>query len=284
LVEKYKEYFKKLPVMPEVANRILSIPENHIEISFQELENIIKIDPALCAKVLKVANSAQYARPREIKSLQMAITLLGFKTIKSFVLLYSASNMMPGIQKTGFYKSFWRHSVITAFLAKAIIINCQYRDLAEIAFLSGLFHDIGQPAFFLAHGKEYMELHERASQSLKPIEDLEEEDYQTNHKDLGASILESWNFPEIYIHVANEHESLNIRSHHKMMIIYTSIADIISMKLGYALSISNRDELLKNYLLHTHLKETDQEYYEKEFLKKIKEDALFCECQELFGF
>ena len=116
----YTQYMKNLPVMPDIATKILNITEEKLDISFKELENTIKMDPGLSAKILRVANSALYARQREVKNLQMAITLLGFKTIKSLILLITASGMFTRGQNTGFYKFFWKHSVITAFIAKDI--------------------------------------------------------------------------------------------------------------------------------------------------------------------
>ena len=103
---KYENYLRNLPVVPDVAAKILSIAEDKIEISFKELENIIIVDPGLSAKILKVANSALYARQKEIKTLQMAITLLGFKNIKSLVMLVSASNVFAKFSKTRFYQLY----------------------------------------------------------------------------------------------------------------------------------------------------------------------------------
>jgi lipoprotein-releasing system permease protein len=44
---------KDLPVMPEVAARVVNLTEGRLEISFKELEAIIKVDPGLTAKILK---------------------------------------------------------------------------------------------------------------------------------------------------------------------------------------------------------------------------------------
>ena len=90
-----KDYLKNiynLPVIPEVALKVMNIAESGLDISFTELESIIKVDPGLSAKILKVANSALYARRSEIKSLQTAITMLGFKNIRSLILLVTASS------------------------------------------------------------------------------------------------------------------------------------------------------------------------------------------------
>ena len=86
-----------------------------LEVSFGELEDIVSVDPGLTAKILKVANSAMYARQREITSLRMAISLLGFKNIKSLVMLVAASSMLARRKDSRFYPDYWRHSINTAF-------------------------------------------------------------------------------------------------------------------------------------------------------------------------
>jgi HD-like signal output (HDOD) protein len=64
----FDKYLNALPVMPDIAAKIVSIPEDNINISFKDLEELIKVDPGLTTKILKVANSAMYARQTEITS------------------------------------------------------------------------------------------------------------------------------------------------------------------------------------------------------------------------
>ena len=44
--DRFEKYLKTLPVIPEVAVKILSIAEEKLDISFKELEDIIKVDLA----------------------------------------------------------------------------------------------------------------------------------------------------------------------------------------------------------------------------------------------
>ena len=151
----YEQYMKDLPVIPEVAFKIMRIAEDKLDISFHELENIIKVDPGLTAKILKIANSALYARQREIKSLQMSITLLGFANIKSLVLLVSATNTFAKFKKTKFYQRFWKHTILTAFLAKHIAKGGgnQDADLRKVGYKYGAF-DLWYSYFCVSDGIE----------------------------------------------------------------------------------------------------------------------------------
>ncbi len=282
--ESYEKYLKNFPVIPEVARKIMSMAEDKLDISFKELENIIIIDPGLTAKILKVANSALYARQREIKNLQMAITLLGFKNIKSLIMLVTASNMFTRHKTSKFYQTFWKHSIISAFLSKHIALRLNQKDSAEEHFLAGLLHDIGQVALFNSDAEKYENvINSVNNDDNKQLEATEEEQYEINHRELGASILQKWYFPEQYVDVAKEHMSSNITSVHKMMISVITIADIITENLGFGYIAPNAKELLTGLLLYTGLKEQDIEYYTKKYMTDLKKDPLFNECKTLFN-
>ena len=283
-MEQYEKYLKNLPVIPDIAAKILSIPEDAKNISFKELEELIKIDPGLTTKILKVANSALYARQREITTLQMAITLLGFKNIKSLVILTTASNAFAGQSKTPFYKDFWKHSVLTAFLAKEIA----RRDLKKLspdeAFLAGLLHDIGQVAMFHVEPEEYQELLKAREQTGAQTKFLEQERFGTNHKQIGASVLAKWSFPDIFVDTAKEHGMINITSEHRTLIICISLADIIADMISHEELPERKQKLLDEYKKLSGIPEERLVYYTSQFVEKVSEDPLFKECQNLFHF
>ena len=282
-LKKYEKFLKNLPVIPEVATKIMSMAEDKLDISFKELENIIKLDPGLTTKILKVANSALYARQREIKSLQMAITLLGFKNIKSLVLLVTASNMFLELNKKEFFQVFWSHSINTAFLSKHIAMRTGKKEIADESFLGGMLHDIGQTAFFNTDQEGYLEIIEQSKKDNRRIEEMEEARFGMNHKHLGASILEKWYFPDLYVDLAREHESLNITSKYKTIIIIVSAADLISKILGFGFGSPDKETLFAQLQPHIGLNDADMEYYKNDFLKDLSEDSLYKECESLFG-
>ncbi|MEJ2663470.1 MAG: HDOD domain-containing protein [Spirochaetia bacterium] len=277
------KYINDLPVLPEVATKVINLAEDGLDISFKELENIIKIDPGLTSKILKIANSALYARQKEIESLQKAITLLGFKNIKSLVLLVIAARFFQKAENVDFYRGFWRHSIITAFMAKTIMIKSNKIEISELSFICGLLHNIGQAMLFNVDPQKYSQVMEKSSQNNNWIEVYEEELFGVNHRQLGAELFKKWNFPETFIDVVLEHDSLNITSQYKNLIIIITLSDLITDKLGFGVFFPAKSELLDTLLLHTALSKKDIEYYEKYFLENLKKDPLFHECRELFG-
>ncbi len=278
----YTQYLKNMPVIPDIASKILTVAEEKMDISFRELENTIKMDPGLSAKILRVANSALYARQREVKNLQTAITLLGFKTIKNLVLLITASNMFSKSQNIAFYKFFWKHSVINAFMARSFAERARLRQLSDECFLAGLLHDIGQVALHNANPEKYTQVLELAKNEKKRISEIEEALFDTNHRDVGADVLRNWSFPDVYVDSAAEHGSANITSSHKQTILIISIADFVTSNIDLYDDSPLDLSLLHAVLRQTNITEEIVQEYQSSFLDTIAEDKLFQECKSLF--
>ncbi len=283
MTDEYIKNVKDLPVVPQVATKILSMATDGMQVSFRDLENIIKIDPGLTARILKIANSALYARQKEIRNLQMAISLLGLKNLKNVVLLVTASNLFSQVKKTAFYPHFWKHSIRTGFLARHMCIRCGKEHLKEEVFLSGTLHDIGQLLLFNDYRDEYLAVIEDEKRGIAPIEELEEQKYGTNHRKIGGMLMGYWNFPEIFVDTAREHSSLNIISQYKNVIIFVSLADLLADKLTIGTDIPYKTELFNQLLPHSCLQPEDIAFYEQEFLAEMLQDPLFQQFTELFG-
>jgi HD-like signal output (HDOD) protein len=281
--EGFEKYLKNMPIMPDVATKILSIAEDRLEISFKELEDIIKIDPGLTAKILKIANSAIYARQREIKSLQTAITLLGFKNLKSLVLLVTASGAFARYKQDPFFQTFWKHSILSAFLARHMAIRCNRKDASEECFVAGLLDDIGQVAFYNAGRERYQPVIGALIEGRTAVEQIEQEIYGVDHRIVGAALLKSWSFPDLYVDTAREHLSLNVTSAHKALIFIVSAADLMGDLIRVGSLDSDSQRLMDELIPRTELTDNDIQYYQSSFLADMQKDPLFLECRGLFG-
>jgi HD-like signal output (HDOD) protein len=281
--QSYLDNIKDLPVMPEVAVKVLNMSESPLSMSFKDLETIIKVDPGLTAKILKIANSALYARQREIKSLQMAITLLGFKNIRNVVLLISASRLFPHMQGSGFHAFFWKHAILAAFLSRSLAVRCGRSDIAEEAFVAGLLHDIGQAILYTASPAEYAQALEAAKLGALLLETIETQMFGTDHREIGGAVLTKWNFPALYSDVALEHESLNITSPYKSTVILVSVACLLAEKLEPEGIRTLQRDILLQLMPYTCLSAADADTPAAEMAAALENDPLYREFRSLFG-
>ncbi len=81
-----------LPTLPQVITTLMTMLDDP-ETSVRDINNIMGKDQTLVAKMLKLVNSAFYAIPKRVTSVSQAISILGFKTVKSIVLSASIIGM-----------------------------------------------------------------------------------------------------------------------------------------------------------------------------------------------
>ncbi len=112
------EFFQtvKLPVMSEVAHSLIQTLDDD-DASATSISNIISKDPALTAKLLRMANSARFGVSRSISSLDDAIAMTGMAQVRTLTLATCMGDsfpVMPGLDRT----EFWTSSMACAGYAK----------------------------------------------------------------------------------------------------------------------------------------------------------------------
>ncbi len=107
---------------------------------------LIQAEPLLSARVIAISNSVVYNRSgREITDVHIAISLLGFKTIRSLVMALVTRQMagkstLP--EQQDLVNKLWEHSAHVAALAHAIARHVTHQD-PETALFAGIIHEIG---------------------------------------------------------------------------------------------------------------------------------------------
>ena len=117
--------------------------------STTELAKLIQRDVALAGQVMRVANSALYARRTPVVTLPQAIAWLGMREIRTIAFAVAVQGQV--FASTYFRNEMadlWRESVITALFAQEIA-RLKRRNV-ESAYLCGLLHRVGM-AVILAH-------------------------------------------------------------------------------------------------------------------------------------
>lgn len=196
-----------LPSLPAVATRINSEIENE-SLSAKALGVIISEDASLAAHILRLSNSAFYGMPRQISSIEKAVMVLGFNTVKNLALSVSIfaffkAGVSPAIDVMG----LWNHSLGTAVSARALIGRTNIK-LAEQAFLFGIIHDIGKIVLInhcLPDMEEVVRLIQ--TQGLRQ-EEAETQVFGFSHQKIGTLLLREWKFPDSLITGVRLHHDL----------------------------------------------------------------------------
>ncbi|MDH5525521.1 MAG: HDOD domain-containing protein [Desulfobulbaceae bacterium] len=198
-----------LPSLSVVAEQI-NRAEQKKSLNSKFLSDIIRQDPALAAKILKLSNSSYYGQAKQVKTIERAVTILGFNAVKSLALSISVYNLIKSLKGGGFdFEGLWHHSLGCAVAAKILAIGCQSNvAIVENAFLAGILHDIGLFAIAFKLPNEMAQMMQLAKDMEWSLAEVEQEILGFTHPKVGGLLAEKWNFPEEYV-IAVKHHHLN---------------------------------------------------------------------------
>lgn len=274
----YNKYIFNLPIIPQVVSEILKIPANS-NISSKEIEDILKVDPYLTSRLLKIANSSYYSRQREIKSIKDSITLIGLKKIKAICLLIAGSEIIEN-KNEEFFQHFWSESINTAFISKAIANETGKTSIEDDIFTGGILHNIGQAILYNFSNDKYNKILVKIEENIEPLVELEKQEFGIDNHKVAAGVLQSWEFPELHIEIVKNY--LNATSHSN----FQSILDVISIsKLLYKkhnkISLNEKEHIkFLTYQSRLNLRNKQIQYYIDDFFKGLKDDAYYKICNE----
>ncbi len=194
----------QLPSLPAVAIKILDAVKEE-ETALVKLAEIISVDPALSAKMLKVANSSLFALSNEVTSISRAIIVLGIDTVKNIALSFVLIKNMSSKDVTGFdIDCFWRRSISIAVSAELLSTHLNYTD--DSMFLTALLQDLGLLAILSRDNQEDNIFLYQEGTDHKDVIQREREYFGFDHQKIGYSLFKSWNFPEsISIPILHHH-------------------------------------------------------------------------------
>ena len=130
----------KLPAMPEVAHALIKVL-NDEDAGVPEVTKVIAQDPALSAKILRLANSAEFSLPRGVSTVRDAVSMVGMYKVSTMALgacLNDACPAVPGLDR----KEFWRSNTACAGYAQWLAGGLDMD--AQVAWLTGLMLRLGQ--------------------------------------------------------------------------------------------------------------------------------------------
>ena len=180
----------RLPAMPQILLKLLEHCQND-DAGTADLASLIAKDPGITSKIFAVANSSAYHRSGVKLGLEQALSVIGTDMVKTLVISESVFQIFNNFSRANStdLRSFWKHSLSAAVIAREIATRMQYPHVEE-AYLAGLLHDVGRLALLAAAPKEYAASFNAADDASLCA--LEQRTLQVTHAEAGAWIIERW--------------------------------------------------------------------------------------------
>ncbi|MGQ0721214.1 MAG: sensor domain-containing diguanylate cyclase [Candidatus Eiseniibacteriota bacterium] len=183
-----------LPSLPVVAMEVLRLTRNE-NATLDDLARVLSRDPALSAKLLKLANSAQFSLGSPATTLQRACLVLGLKTVKLLSLGFSLVTSLRTGDAPFPYDDLWRRSLLRATAARAFGRATRSR-LSDEAFVCGLLGRLGQMVLARCLPREYAKALAAAGGSW-PDSGIERRLLGFDHHEIGGTLLSTWGLPPL---------------------------------------------------------------------------------------
>lgn len=222
-----------LPTLSSVVGKIVHELSNP-SINAADIGKMIEQDPALASKVLRLVNSAYYGFPKQIKSIQHAVVILGFSKIRTVVVTTSVFDAFKnGREGASLDKAlFWQHSLGVAIAAKLVAEVLGMGHAAEDAFVGGLLHDIGKLVMDQFLTPVYIPIVRYAADQNMTLFEAEKELMGVTHASVGEWLVEKWRLPPVIVRMVGDHHRPNQTTELRKLIVAVYLGDIFIRALG----------------------------------------------------
>ena len=192
---KYLIRVENLITLPDIYLAVKDIVEDP-DANMHQLADIISFDPAMTAKLLRIANSPYYGQVSTIDTINRAVSLLGTKTVHDLVLAISVSHTFRSITGINYdVTTFWQNSIMRAVIAKCCAEKLGIPE-PERLFTLGLLSDIGHMAMAICNPNLMRQVFSQHQKTSYPLHLYERSTYGFDSGELGADLLEKWAIPQ----------------------------------------------------------------------------------------
>ena len=207
MLKRRVDALKSLPTFPESVlrlNRLLS--EDGAKESLQKIAGVIETDPVLCARILRLVNSAFYGVSGAIITVFDALLMLGLDVVKGLVVSTTVSDMFSG--RDSALDGLWEHSYGCAIAAGALGRTLGMSRCEELS-AAALMHDLGKMVLASQLTDEYRAVVAQAVADGRTIRETEAKMLGVTHDEIGHWLVLRWKLPvAIAEPIARHHEPM----------------------------------------------------------------------------
>lgn len=200
----------------ENSIQLFSLPDIYFELrkvlddansSLQDIVSVIKNDPAMTMRLLRLANSPFFGFASKIDTLDRAINLLGAKQVHDLALSAYVIDASTSIEiDEALLEQFWYDSVRTGIAARMIAKHCHLLD-TERLFVAGLLHNVGHLLMYSQIPEEAEHVANLASRQGKDLYLMEKTMLGYDYAHIGAYLMREWGLPESLQMITANHVS-----------------------------------------------------------------------------
>jgi len=204
------------------------------DISFQNFADIIRVDPGMTGRLLRLVNSSFYGFESRVESLEHALSIVGLEQLIQLALATEVMSTFKGISRDLInMESFWKHSIAVG-LAARIMASHMNAAPVESFYLAGMLHDIGSLILFKSMPERMSGILFQCKTQEKNLFDLERRTLGFDHAQVGGELLRGWQLPVRILEAVYFHHQPGRAKQYPLEAAVIHVGDILAydMKIG----------------------------------------------------
>jgi HD-like signal output (HDOD) protein len=190
------EACETLPTLPAVALEVVRLCQQD-RVQGEEIGEVTSQDPALAARILRLANSPYFGLRHEVTTVSHAVVMLGIVSVRTIALGFSLVNSLSDTRSSGFnLRDFWARSLVAGAAAREISRTTGTGNREE-AFLGALLQNLGLLVLSAAVPRE-LERVLRTATRHDVLPQVEQKVLGSDHAEVGAWLATKWGLPQIF--------------------------------------------------------------------------------------
>jgi len=249
--------FSELKTLPFVVIRVSQLAASNAS-TMHDFEDVIKLDPVLVTRLLKLVNSSYFGLPNKIESISKAVVFAGMKNLRNLVAIESLRGLFKDCGDNSFSReNLWLHSATVAILADMIakrIFSIESEDI----FLAGIIHDIGLIVEDQLTGEGLRKVCDAYKNSDAPLVTCEKSILGTDHCQVGELLASSWHLDDVVLEAIASHHDTSRLYPVSSVVSILQLAEYLAGRMNY-MAINGRIEPLAPHLVQ-HVKNMKADY------------------------
>jgi HD-like signal output (HDOD) protein len=225
----------KLASLQSVRSALRSLL-NAEESETSQIAEVIRRDPSLSARLLRMVNSVYFGLSARINNIDEAVFFLGVRRIRELSMATPVIEELDGLRSpripAALWKDLWSHSVGTALLCRELLAAAPITVDDDTDYLAGLLHHVGKIVMANAFPDEFMTAAGVEARTPEDVCAIERELIGWDHAQIGAYYLERHQIAEEIVFAVRYHHDPSRAPSHHCFAASVQVADYLARHAG----------------------------------------------------
>ncbi|MEN8188931.1 MAG: HDOD domain-containing protein [Thermodesulfobacteriota bacterium] len=255
--KKIIEKFGDIKTLSHVVTRLSKLIADE-DSTIKDFEEVIRMDPTLVVRLLRLVNSPYYGLTTKVDSIGRAVTFIGMQNLHNIAVTDALINIFTTDSRQEIFsrQQLWLHCAAVSTCAK-MVAERLFGINGDDAYLCGILHDFGLIVEEQVDNANFLKA--CAAGSSEEIITIHERKYlDTDHCEIGYIMTLDWDMPVAIQEAIRDHHTFSDDTAPDSLTGILQISEYITGQLDYT-ALPGSVSYLPDSLI-THMQENMEEY------------------------